>query len=141
MFPIAFPSGNVSNRTLKADDIAGISDLYPDNGFTARTGSLSGRVVKSDKGVFGAHVVAFNPLTGVLVGNFVLSSQGTFSIAGLTPGSYVVRVEPLDDAEIDGFFDSGTSIDLDFRVTYFNRLVAVPRGGDSGTSQIQVVAK
>ena len=32
MFPIAFTSGSIAARTLKADDIAGISDLYPDGG-------------------------------------------------------------------------------------------------------------
>ena len=44
MFPIAFPAGNVSARTLRADDIAGISELYPDAGFT-QLGSVSGRVL------------------------------------------------------------------------------------------------
>ena len=43
MFPIAFAPGSITARTLKADDIAGISDLYPDGGFTANTGSLPER--------------------------------------------------------------------------------------------------
>src|SRR5512139_549841 len=29
MFPIAYAAGNISDRTLKADDIAGISEIYP----------------------------------------------------------------------------------------------------------------
>ena len=36
MFPIAFAAGSIAQRTLKADDIAGISDLYPDGGFGHR---------------------------------------------------------------------------------------------------------
>ncbi len=140
MFPIAFPAGTVANRVLRADDIAGISDLYPDKGFN-RTGSVSGRVTKNGQGVFGAHIVAFNPSTGALVGNFALSTSGAFSIAGLTSGAYVIRVEPLDDADADGFFDADVPPDLDFRVTFFSRLVAVPRGGDSGSIEIKVVAK
>ena len=32
MFPIAFSAGSIAGRTLKADDVAGISDLYPERG-------------------------------------------------------------------------------------------------------------
>ena len=64
MFPLAYGAGSISTRTLRADDIAGISDLYPDGAFREDTGSISGRVTKNGQGVFGAHVVAFNPATG-----------------------------------------------------------------------------
>ena len=37
MFPIAFAAGSIAARTLKADDIAGISDLYPDGDFATPT--------------------------------------------------------------------------------------------------------
>jgi hypothetical protein len=138
MFPLAYSSGNTLSRALKADDIAGVSDLYPDGGFLDDTGSVSGRVVKSSRGVFGAHVVAFNPSTRALISNFTLSSNGTFSIAGLTPGPHLLRVEPLDDADIDSFFELDAGVDVDFRATYHDELVVVPRGGDSGTVQITV---
>jgi hypothetical protein len=142
MFPIAFPAGNISGRELKADDIAGISDLYPDGNFKAVTGSISGRVTKDGQGLFGAHVVAFDPATGHLVGNLSLNDQGEFSIAGLSPGPRIIRVEPLDDADLDSYFDtSTTTVDLDFRVSFLNRLVVVPRGGDSGAIEVKVVAK
>ncbi|MGE5245000.1 MAG: matrixin family metalloprotease [Betaproteobacteria bacterium] len=142
MFPIAFPAGNISNRTLRPDDVAGISDLYPDGGFNQQTGSVSGRVTKDGAGVFGAHIVAFDPATGALVANFSLDQQGRFSIAGLSPGPHVLRVEPLDDADVDSFFDpNGPPPDLDFRVTFYDRLVVVPRGGDSGTVEIAVAGK
>ncbi len=141
MFPIAFPAGNVSGRTLRADDVAGISDLYPDNGFEASTGSISGTVSKGGQPLFGAHVVAFNPATGTLVAGFTLNEQGQFTIGGLSPGPHVVRVEPLDDADIDSFFDPKAKIDLGFLVTFIDRLVVVPRGGDSGNIDIKVVPK
>ena len=140
MFPIAFPAGNVSARTLRADDIAGISDLYPDAGFT-QTGSVSGRVTRDGRGVFGAHVVAFNPADGSLVGNFSLDDRGRFVIAGLTPGPHVIRLEPLDDADVTSFFSADVQIDLDFRVTFFDRLVVVPRGGDSGSIELKAAGK
>ncbi len=92
-------------------------------------------------GVFGAHIVAFDPANGSLVGNLSLDSQGHFSMLGLSPGPHVIRVEPLDDADIDSFFDSGANVDLDFRVTFLTRLVVVPRGGDSGPVEIAVVGK
>src|SRR5258705_5865541 len=84
LFPIAFASGSIAGRTLKADDIAGISDLYPDGDFVTADGSLSGRVTKDGQPLFGAHVVAFNPATGAMVGGFTLNAQGQFSILGLS---------------------------------------------------------
>jgi carboxypeptidase family protein/matrixin len=140
MFPIAFAAGGITGRTLKADDIAGVSDLYPDGDFD-HDGSLSGRVTKDGQPLFGAHVVAFDPATGSMVGNFTLNEQGQFSIAGLSPGPHVVRVEPLDDADLDSFFDSTRMVDTAFRVTYLDRLVVVPQGGDSGVVTIEVVRK
>jgi hypothetical protein len=140
MFPIAFASGSVAGRTLKADDIAGVSDLYPDGDFT-QSGSLSGRVTKNGTPVFGAHVVAFDPARGTMVANFTLNAQGQFSINGLSPGPHVVRVEPLDDADIESFFDPDQNVDIDFRVAFSDRVVVVPRGGDSGSVELQVVRK
>jgi hypothetical protein len=141
MFPIAFTSGSIAGRTLKADDIAGISDLYPDGDFATAEGSLSGRVTKDGQPLFGAHVVAFNPATGAMVGGFTLNAQGQFSIGGLSPGPHLVRVEPLDDAETDSFFDSSRVVDLDFRATFFERLVVVPKGGDTGEIAMKVTRK
>jgi hypothetical protein len=141
MFPIAFPSGNIAGRMLKADDVAGISELYPENGFATAAGSLSGRVTRSGVGEFGAHVIAFNPATGALVAGFSLDSQGRFVIGGLSPGPYVLRVEPLDDAAVDSFFELSDRVDLDFRVTFASRLIVVPRGGDSGSVEVAVVGK
>jgi Matrixin len=139
MFPIAFVSGSTAGRALKADDIAGISDIYPTGDFS-ETGSLSGRVTRNGQGLFGAHITAFDPATGIIVGGFSLTTRGEFSIGGLSPGPKVVRVEPLDDAEIDSFFDTST-VDVDFRVLLFDRLIVVPRGGDSGGVELPVVRK
>ena len=141
MFPIAFAPGSTASRTLKADDIAGISDLYPDGDFSTTAGSLSGRVTRDGQPLFGAHVVAFNLSTGLLVGGFTLNTQGQFSIGGLSPGLHVLRVEPIDDASVDSFFDSSRAVDIDFRVAYLDRVVVVPKGGDSGEVALTVVRK
>lgn len=141
MFPIAYPAGNILGRALRADDVAGISELYPDGGFVDATGSVSGRVTRDGRGVFGAHVIAFNPSNGSLTAGFALDDQGRFSILGLSPGPHVIRVEPIDDADVDSFFGSTAAVAVDFRVTFLNRLAVVPRGGDTGTVEIKVTAK
>jgi hypothetical protein len=140
MFPIAFAAGSIAARTLKADDIAGISDLYPDGDFAA-DGSLSGRVTRDGQPIFGAHVIAFNPATGAMVASFSLNAQGQFSIGGLSPGGYVLRVEPIDDADIGSFFDTAADVVIDFRVAFLDKVVVVPNGGDSGEVGVTVVRK
>jgi hypothetical protein len=141
MFPIAFSTGNISGRALKADDIAGISDIYPASSFTRETGSISGKVTKAGKGILGAHVVAFDTRTKKLIGGFSLSDDGSFVIAGLDPGPHILRVEPLDDGDIDSFFDATLSIDVNFKPLFYNRIVVVPRGGGTADIELKVVAK
>jgi matrixin/carboxypeptidase family protein len=137
MFPIAFTAGSTADRTLRADDIAGISDIYSSsNAASRRLGSISGKVTKNGTGVVGAHIIAFNPSTGVLVGGFTLADDGSFTIARLEPGTYVLRVEPLDDGDIESFFDPSTNVDLNFRVRFHDRVVAVPESG--GTTGIEI---
>jgi hypothetical protein len=141
MFPIAFAAGNTSDRALKADDIAGISDIYRTSAFSRASGSISGRVTKNGAGVQGAHVTAFSLQTGKIVGGFTLREDGSFVIASLEPGPHVLRVEPLDDGDIDSFFDASTDVDLDFRATFHDRVVTVPRGGSTNDVVIQVTPK
>ena len=92
----------------------------------------------------GAHVVAFNPKTGKLVGGFTLTENGDFVIAGLEPGPQVLRAEPLDDGDVNSFFDDDFEVDLDFRVAFYERIVAVPRRrwrpGDRDQGDCQVSA-
>ena len=140
MFPIAFAAGGL-NRALRADDIAGISDIYGSEEFRNSTGSISGRVTKNGAGVMGAHVVAFQPSTGKLVATFSLAEDGTFVIAGLDPGPQIVRVEPLDDAEVSSFLDASFKVDTDFKVAFYTRLVTVPRGGTARNVDLKVVPK
>lgn len=140
MFPIAFASGSIASRTLKADDIAGISDLYPAGDFSDK-GSFSGRVTVNGQGIFGAHVIVFDPATRELVAGFSLTSQGNFSIGGLSPGAKVIRIEPLDDADIESFFSSAQTVDINFRVLLSDRIIVVPHGGDTGGVELQVQRK
>lgn len=139
MFPIALTPGATADRVLQPDDIAGISDLYPTAEAALDTGGIVGRVTKNGQGLQGAHVAAVNPETGVVIGNFTLNASGEFVIARLPPGAYILRVEPIDDAEPDSFFPA--PIDTDFRVTYAPRMVVAPRGGSSPPIEIRVQPK
>jgi len=141
MFPISFSPGSTNARTLRADDIAGSGDIYGTSAFRTSQGSISGRVTKNGAGVLGAHIVAFSPASGKMVGGFTLSDDGSFVIAGLDPGPQVVRAEPLDDADIESFFEFAASVDVDFKPAFYNRVVVVPRGGTAQNVEIKVSAK
>ena len=141
MFPIAFPAGNIDDRNPKPDDAAGLGEIYASAAFNRQFGQINGRVTLDGRGLFGAHVTAFNSVTGALIGGFSLDSQGNFSIGGLAAGVYVVRAEPLDDADISSFFDPDTSVNISFKPAFSSRLVAVPAGGAAVPIEIKVVAK
>jgi hypothetical protein len=141
MFPIALGRGITRDRELQPDDIAGVSDLYPEADFRGRTGVAAGRVTSGAAGVLGAHVVAFNPETGALVAGFTLNPDGEFQIAGLAPGPYVIRVEPLDDGDVESFFSRPAAIDIGFLVTFHNRLFVAPAGGTSERFTVSVRPK
>jgi hypothetical protein len=139
MFPIAMSPGTIADRVLQPDDKAGVADIYPAGNRAGSAGSVQGRVTKNGQGVYGAHVVAFNPATGALIGGFTLSANGEFVIAGLDPGPHVLRVEPLDDGEVESFITG--PVDVDFVATYGPRMVVAPAGGSSAPIEIAVSGK
>ena len=141
MFPIAMAAGTIADRVLQPDDVAGVSNAYPDAGFASRTGSVSGRVMLNGQPVFGAHVIAFDLQTGELVAGFTLTVQGEFVIAGLRPGAHVIRVEPLDDTDLGSFFDESQTIRIDFRPLFYSRLIGVPAGGAPPRFDVTVTPK
>jgi hypothetical protein len=141
MFPIAFPAGNIDDRAPKADDQAGMGEIYASTTFNREFGQITGRVTLNGQGLFGAHVTTLNSATGALVAGFCLDSQGRFTIGGLPAGVYVVRAEPLDDGDIDSFFDPDTQVNINFKPTFFSKLVAVQAGGASPAIEIKVAAK
>jgi hypothetical protein len=140
MFPIAFTAGSV-NRALHPDDVAGMSDIYGNSTFRSKTGSITGRVTKNGAGVLGAHVVAFNPAAGTMIGGFSLTDDGSFAVGALDPGTYVLRAEPLDDGDPGAFLSTSVNVDLDFRPAFFSKLVTVTRGGTASGVELKVVPK
>jgi hypothetical protein len=140
MFPVALGAANVADRQLQPDDIAAASDLYPDGDFERQTGTVSGRVLLNGRPILGAHVVAFHLASGELIAGFSLSDEGEFQIAGLKPGPLIIRVEPLDDADLDSFFGD-EPIEIGFTPTFYPRVVAAPAGGAAPRFDVAVTPK
>jgi uncharacterized protein (TIGR03437 family) len=84
-------------RPLTADDIAGISNLYPAANLAASTGSVAGRVTMNGTGVNLASVVALSS-NGTSV-SAMTSPDGTYRIDGVPPGQYYIYVQPLPPAQ------------------------------------------
>ena len=109
--------GQVDQRTLQYDDVAGLSEIYPAG--TPSVGRISGTVQNGTQPVKGAHVVAVDS-AGTAVVSTVTVSDGSYTLRFLPSGSYRVYAEPLDgpvvEGNLGGFF-SGLS--TAFGTTYF----------------------
>ena len=95
MNPLA-GSGVTFFRVLQTDDRIGCSVLYPTPEFSRSTGELAGRVLLDGSGVYGAHVVALDE-AGRAVTSALSGKDGSYRISGLSPGSYRLYAEPLDE--------------------------------------------
>ena len=84
-------------RVLAADDIAGISQLYPTRAFQSALGSIAGRVTSAGEGVALASVVAISPVGPAI--SVLTNPDGTYQIDGIPPGPYNVYVHPLPPAQ------------------------------------------
>jgi hypothetical protein len=140
MFPFAFDPGSTAGRQLKSDDIAGVAEIYPENDHAAGTASIRAHVQLDGRDVFGAHVMAFNPLTGLMVGGFVLEN-GVATLTGLQPGPYVLRLEPVDDDDVSSYFDDLPPVDVDFKNKFVDRLIYAQSGTIAGPVEITLEAR
>ena len=102
MFPYNVDEAPRAERSLEVDDRAGITAIYPVEGFT---GGIRGQVLDADGPTFGVHVVVYQAGTDSLM--FVASAlsgaageqkgpngDGRYEILGLPPGDYHVAIEP-----------------------------------------------
>lgn len=120
MFPFN-GNGNTFNRTLAADDIAGLRTLYPGS-WPAQLGTISGTVQRGPgQPVFGGHVVVQDAITGECVTGGVTLADGTFSITSIRPGVFNLFVEPLDGPfpanGLAGAYWNPVAYDTTFRTT------------------------
>lgn len=88
-----FTRASTKASVLAADDIAGISWLYPNANFQAQSGTITGQVTSGGAGVHLASVVALTA-QGQAV-SALTNPDGTYRIDGVTPGQYLVYAHPL----------------------------------------------
>ena len=95
MFPFGDTTAAGEQTQLATDDAIGISFLYPSANFSTATGVISGTVSLNSSGIFAAHVVAVNAVTGDAVTEGLTAPDGSYTLTGVPPGSYFVLALPL----------------------------------------------
>lgn len=145
--PTMFPTSTADDvplGDLNPDDIASISRLYPAPGFAAATGAIAGSVTRSaGTPVRGANVIASSTGSDSLmnrlstVTDYFEQNTGDYVIAGLAPGLYHVRIEPVDPDFIEGssvgpysYDDTGLSFVNPVTPEYYN---GAGESGDGAT--------
>lgn len=130
MFPVPRGPGELG-RQLRQDDVAAVAALYPAN---RNRGSIRGVVTQRGEPVFGAHVIAFEARDDVLVGAVSLP-DGSYTLDGLPPGRYLLRVQPLASPAgpdtLDGVFgDPAFTVNTTFRPAFFLEGAVEVRAGE-----------
>ena len=90
-------SATTKAAPLSADDVAGISLLYPTQTYTQGVGTISGTVLVAGKGVNLANVVALSA-NGTAI-SALTGPDGNYQIQGVPPGQYYVYASPLPPAQ------------------------------------------
>lgn len=126
MHPFSLPD-DTRGRTLEADDIAGISDLYPEASFFTTFGGIEGTVTRcfTDDPVLGVNVRAVsttNPNFQITrYSAFDGNAAARFIINGLSPGSYRLLIEAMGaNGFTSGRMAILTRVDADFPTEYHN---------------------
>ena len=94
-------AGVLTSRTLTTDDIAAVNHNYPTISHFFSVGAVSGQITQSAVGVYGAHVVARDFVTGVTVTSTISDPSGNYLLTDLPAGPYYIYAEPLDGPVTD----------------------------------------
>ena len=111
-FPIMFPISANPTLNLQKDDISSINIAYPKNQIVNNSGTITGSLINGNQAVIGANVIAYNinnPLQQIVTSASDVDGlgQGNFVLPYLSPGSYIIKVEPIAAG-----FTSGSSVGL-----------------------------
>jgi hypothetical protein len=109
-----------SPSTLSPDDVAFATATYPGPGSSSTFGVISGTVSLTTGGpVFGAFLVAADPVSGVTVGGFSSLIDGTYSFQ-VPRGSYLLYAEPLNGEVLPGnLYLADSQVNASFQTTFF----------------------
>jgi len=115
---------------LSPDEIAAARFLYPATGTLATLGTLTGLVKTNGVAIMGAMVTAEDS-HGNAVSSTTTDSTGKYTLPALAPGSYFVRVSPLDPtgaaSNLSLFRDKDIAVDYaNSAVTAFKATANVP---------------
>ena len=78
---------------VQPDDANGMRSLYSSGAVAA--GSISGTMVGTQGGIFGAQLTAVNLATGKVEAGALAASDGSFRLGDIPPGKYAVMMEPF----------------------------------------------
>jgi hypothetical protein len=122
MSPYFLP-GQLDQRTLSYDDIAGVMEIYPKN--LPATGKIQGTIASATGPIFGANVVAVDS-TGTSIVSTLSQPDGTYTLRFVPPGTYRVYAEPLDNpvtaANIAAFYQAAQT---NFGTTFFGNVATL----------------
>jgi hypothetical protein len=139
MHPFSVGTSTI-RQTLEPDDIAAISELYPEPTFSTSFASIEGTVTEcgSTEGITGANVRAVNISNpNIQLTRFTGydgNESGRFRINGLPPGSYRLLIEPMGANNLtisNNFGEPPVRQEIKFQTEYYN-----PPDEDSCTEEL-----
>jgi len=134
--PYVTAAGATLHQALSADDVSFATTRYPAPPAAAQFGSIAGKVAFSTGGVVaGALVVAVDPSAGTTIGGLAGTSDGSYRLNAVPPGSYLVYAQPANGPVIGTSFTGVPNLNLlntSFRVTF--------AGGNATPSSVPVTA-
>jgi hypothetical protein len=118
------PGGVDHTAGLSADEVSGLRTRYGTPAGAATVGQVSGLVTLNGAAVLGA-VVTLEDAQGNVSASTVTLAHGSFSLGGLLPGTYSLRVTPLDPPTSgDTYLVRGSELDVTARATWNNAATA-----------------
>ncbi len=125
MNPFNRGDGPGLGQSLEADDIAGISFLYPTSTYPLSVGSIGGTVSDiGGNGLFGTHITALNLETRAqysAVSGAYDGRGGAYQLDGLTPGRYRLLLSTIEGAiDEESFGGVFTNFSTGFAEEYYD---------------------